>query len=143
MSQVPSPETLIRLLREAKVIAVVGYSENPERPSHYVSAYLAEAGYRIIPVNPGLAGKTALGETIRASLSEIPKDIPVEIVDIFRRSEQVGPVVSEALAELPQLRAIWMQAGITNPEAAAAAEAMGKLAIQDRCLMVEHRRLIG
>lgn len=143
MMRNPSDTEITTLLQEARVIAVVGYSDNPDRPSHYVSAYLAGAGYRIIGINPGLAGKSAFGEEIRASLADIPKDIAVDIVDIFRRSDQVGPVVAEALAELPQLRAIWMQAGIANPEAAAQVQAAGKQAIQDLCLMVEHRRRRG
>lgn len=136
-----SPAEIRQLLSTARTIAVVGYSDNPERPSHYVAAYLAAAGYRVIAINPGLAGQAAFGETIRASLADLPEDLVVDIVDVFRRSEQVGPVVDEALTHLPQLRAIWLQQGIVNDAAAAQVQAAGKLVIQDRCLKVEHRNL--
>lgn len=126
------------ILTEVKTIALVGWSPKPDRPSHRVAAYLAARGYRVIPVNPGAAGQTALGETVRASLAEI--EGPVDMVDIFRRSEDVPPVVEAAL-KLRGLKAIWMQLGITNPEAAAKAESMGVQVVQDRCPAVEIPRL--
>lgn len=126
------------ILTEVKTIALVGWSPKPDRPSHRVAAYLAARGYRVIPVNPGAAGQTALGETVRASLAEI--EGPVDMVDIFRRSEDVPPVVEEAL-KLPGLKAIWMQLGITNAQAAAEAEARGVQVVQDRCPAIEIPRL--
>ncbi len=126
------------ILTAVKTIALVGWSPKPDRPSHRVAAYLAARGYRVIPVNPGAAGQIALGETVRASLAEI--EGPVDMVDIFRRSEDVPPVVEAAL-KLPGLKAIWLQLGITNAQAAAKAEARGVQVVQDRCPAIEIPRL--
>ena len=132
-------DQLIRdVLVSVKTIALVGWSPKPERASHRVANYLTQRGYRVIPVNPGAAGQIALGETVRASLAEI--EGPVDMVDIFRRSEDVPPVVEEAL-KLPGLKAIWMQLGITNEQAAAQAEARGVQVVQDRCPAIEIPRL--
>ena len=120
---------------------MVGVSPNPARPSHYVAEYLAQQGYDVVPVNPVHAGKEVFGKTIVATLAEI--DPPVQMVDIFRRSEDVPPVVDEALAAFPDLETIWMQMGITNAVAAAKAEARGVDVIQDRCPKVEIPRLLG
>ncbi len=119
---------MLALLREAKVIAVVGISNKPERASHEVAAYLQEQGYTIVPVNPGL--KEVLGETCYPSLSDYGK--PVDIVDVFRSPEAVPPIADEAIAT--GARALWMQEGVTHPEAAARAEAAGLLVIQDLCI---------
>ena len=132
------PEYLKGVLQSAKVIALVGASPDPSRPSNSVMRFLQGRGYKVIPVNPGAAGQTALGETVRASLAEI--EGPVDMVDIFRRSEDVPPVVEEAL-KLPGLKAIWMQLGITNAQAAAKAEARGVQVVQDRCPAIEIPRL--
>ena len=126
------------LLTRVKTIAVVGWSPKPDRPSHRVAAFLAARGYRVIPVNPGAAGQIALGEEVRATLSEIGER--VDMVDIFRRSEDVPAVVAEALA-LPGLQAIWMQLGIEHPAAAAEAEAAGVAVVQNRCPAIEMPRL--
>lgn len=126
------------ILQDVKTIALVGWSPKPDRPSHRMAAFLASRGYRVIPVNPGVAGQQALGETVRASLSEI--EGPVDMVDIFRRSEDVPPVVDEALT-LPGLKSIWMQLGVTHAEAAAKAEAAGVQVVQDRCPAIEIPRL--
>ncbi len=134
-------ETIRRILTEVRTIAVVGVSPNPVRPSYYVARYLGLKGFRVIPVNPGHAGETLFGETVRGSLSEIGE--PVDMVDIFRRSEHVGPIVDEALAAFPALRVIWMQIGVENPEAAARAEARGVTVIQNRCPKIEYQRLFG
>lgn len=131
------------ILDTTKTIALVGYSEKPERPSHRVANFLASKGYRVIPVNPGRAGKEALGETIVATLTDIPDEIEVDMVDIFRRSDAVGPIVDEALAALPNLKTIWMQLGVENEDAAEAAEAKGVKVVMDRCPAIEHPRLIG
>src|SRR5574343_1045622 len=123
------------ILTGVKTIAVVGWSPKPDRPSHRVAAFLHQQGYHVIPVNPGVAGQNALGETVRASLSDLGG--AVDMVDIFRRSEEVLPVVEEALAALPGLTAVWMQLGVENAEAAALAEAQGIRVMQNRCPAIE------
>ncbi|WP_212523935.1 CoA-binding protein [Actibacterium sp. MT2.3-13A] len=138
-----SDEFLRQILNRTKVVAVVGMSPNPVRPSYYVARYLQLKGMRVIPVNPGHAGKTVLGEEIFADLASIPKDVPVDMVDIFRRSEHVQPIVEEALACLPGLRTVWMQIGVHNEEAAEAARAAGLDVIMDRCPKIEYQRLFG
>lgn len=135
-------ETLLRdVLTRSRKIAVVGVSPNPVRPSHYVARYLSLKGFKIVPVNPGHAGKTLFGETICATLAEAPDD--VDMVDIFRRSEAVPPIVDEALEVFPNLRTIWMQIGVAHEDAAAKAEARGVTVIQNRCPKIEYQRLFG
>lgn len=136
-----SDDFLKTILKRTKVVAVVGVSMNPVRPSFYVARYLSLKGYRVIPVNPGHAGKTLFGETVVADLSEI--DAPVDMVDIFRRSEAVPPIVEAALEHLPNLKTVWMQIGVENAEAAAKAEARGIDVIQNRCPKIEYQRLFG
>ncbi len=131
--------TIRRVLTETRTIALVGWSPKPDRPSHRVAAFLKAQGYRVIPVNPGQAGQIALGETVRASLAEIGET--VDMVDIFRRSEEAGAVVDEALAVLPGLKAVWMQLGVVDAAAAARAEAAGVTAVMDRCPAIEIPRL--
>ena len=128
-----------RILTDTKVIALVGWSPRADRPSHGVAAYLARRGYRVIPVNPGQAGVvTAWGEVVRASLAEIGGG--VDMVDIFRNSAAVGPVVDDALA-LPGVRVIWMQLGVVNELAAARARAAGVEVVMNRCPAIEIPRL--
>lgn len=135
-------DTLLKdVLRRTHSIAVVGVSTNPVRPSYYVARYLSLKGYRVIPVNPGHAGKELFGETIRANLSDI--DVPVDMIDIFRRPEAVPEIVDEALAVFPTLKTIWMQIGVEHAEAAAKAEARGLTVIQNRCPKIEYQRLFG
>ena len=134
-----SDATIRRVLTETRTIALVGWSPKPDRPSHRVAAFLKARGYRVIPVNPGQAGQIALGETVRASLAEIGE--PVDMVDIFRRSEEAGAVVDEALAVLPGLKAVWMQLDVVDAAAAARAEAAGVTAVMDRCPAIEIPRL--
>ena len=144
MSQMNTPETdatLRRVLTEAKVIAVVGLSQNTARPSYGVAAFLQSRGYRIVPVNPGLAGGTLLGETVYADLASIPAEIAVDMVDIFRAPEAVPGIVAEALAHLPALKTLWMQIGVTHAEAAETARAAGLTVIEDRCPKIEIPRL--
>ncbi|GAA0288319.1 CoA-binding protein [Rhodovulum strictum] len=138
-----SDDLLKETLTRSRVIAVVGVSPDPVRPSHYVARYLGLRGKRVIPVNPAHAGKTLFGEAILPDLAAIPAGIPVDMVDIFRRSEHVPPIVDEALAHLPALQTVWMQIGVQNPEAAARAEAAGKRVIQNRCPKIEYQRLFG
>lgn len=132
-------EDIRRLLTEVRTIAVVGWSPKPERPSHRVAAFLKGRGFRVIPVNPGQAGEMALGEVVRASLAEIGGG--VDMVDIFRRSEEAGAVVDEALAVLPGLQAVWMQLGVVDEAAAARARAAGVAVVMDRCPAIEMPRL--
>ncbi len=135
-------DTYLRdILTRTKVIAVVGVSMNPVRPSYYVARYLGLKGYTVIPVNPGHAGEVLFGETVRESLRDI--DRPVDMVDIFRRSEAVPPIVDEALEVFPDLQTIWMQIGVKHPGAAAKAAARGVDVIQDRCPKIEYQRLFG
>lgn len=129
------------VLQDNRTIAVVGVSMNPVRPSYYVARYLGLKGYGVIPVNPGHAGKRLFGEVIQPSLTAI--DVPVDMVDIFRRSEAVPEIVDEALEVFPSLKCIWMQIGVTHAEAAAKAEARGVTVIQDRCPKIEYQRLFG
>jgi len=127
------------ILTRTKTIAVVGVSANQVRPSFYVARYLGLKGYRVIPVNPGLAGQSLLGETVYGDLAQIPDD--VDMVDIFRRSEAVPPIVDAALERWPNLQTIWMQIGVRNEEAAAQAMARGVDVVQDRCPKIEYQRL--
>lgn len=129
------PQVIDEILKNARTIAVVGLSSNPERPGHYVPAYLQHHGYRIIPVNPGL--EEALGEKAYPDLSAIPE--PVDLVLLFQRSEKTPPFVDEAIRI--GAKAVWMQSGIVNLAAAEHAERAGLKVVQDACIMVEHRAL--
>jgi len=129
------------ILTGTKVVAMVGVSMNPVRPSYYVARYLGLKGFTVIPVNPGHAGKILFGQTVRASLAEVTE--PVDMVDIFRRSEAVPPIVDEALELFAGLKTIWMQIGVSSPEATAKAEARGVTVIQNRCPKIEYQRLFG
>jgi len=122
------------ILRKYRTIAVVGLSDNPARASYGVSEYMQRQGYRIIPVNPGHA--EILGEKSYRTLEEIPE--PVEIVDIFRRSEKIPPVVDSAIAI--GAKVVWMQEGIENQEAAAKAEAAGLEVVMNTCILKAHLR---
>lgn len=133
----PDDASVRALLQRARTIAVVGLSDKPERDSNEVARYLKSQGYRIVPVNPMLP--EVLGEKSYPSLAEVPRDPPIDIVDIFRRSDQVPPVVEEAIPRRPA--AIWMQLGVQNAEAAERAERAGIPVLQNRCIMVDHRRL--
>lgn len=132
---------LRKILSESKSFACVGVSANPVRPSYYVMRYLGLQGFRTIPVNPYLTQRTLLGETIYATLSDVPED--VDVVDIFRRSEVVPPLVDEALERFPNLKTIWMQIGVAHPEAAAKARARGVQVVQNRCPKIEYQRYFG
>ncbi|MDI3337458.1 CoA-binding protein [Defluviimonas aestuarii] len=138
-----SDSFLRSILTSTRVIAVVGVSPNPVRPSYYVARYLGLKGFTVIPVNPGHAGGEILGRTVYADLASIPKDSNVDMVDIFRRSDAVPATVDEALAELPKLKTVWMQIGVEHAEAAATAEARGIRVVQNRCPKIEYQRLYG
>ncbi len=128
------PDPIHDLLRECKTIAVVGLSPNPLRPSHEVAAYLQRAGYQIIPVNPNQS--EVLGQRCYARLEDIP--VPIDIVDVFRRPENVPAVADSAIAI--RAKCLWLQQGIRHAQAAAKAQAAGLLVIQDACLFLEHKK---
>ncbi|KIN64036.1 CoA-binding domain protein [Sulfitobacter noctilucicola] len=136
-----SDDHLRNVLTRLKRVAVVGVSMNPVRASYFVARYLGLRGIDVVPVNPRHKGETLFGKTIVGSLSEI--EGPVDMVDIFRRSEAVPEIVDEALEVFPDLQTIWMQIGVTHAEAAAKAEARGVTVIQDRCPKIEYQRLFG
>lgn len=127
---------LSEVLGGARTIAVVGLSNRPERASYAVASYLQRNGYQIIPVNPQISG-TVLGQRVYPSLRDIP--VRVDVVDVFRRSEFVPPVVSDAIAI--GARALWMQVGVRHEEASLRARAAGLVVVMDRCIAIEHRRL--
>lgn len=138
------PETILHMLRgnggAAPTIAVVGLSDDPTRPSHSVSAYLQRAGYRVVPVNPAV--KTVLGErsyATLASLRDLPE--PPDVVNVFRLPHYIPAIVEEMIAL--GFRALWVQQGIVHAEAAHAAEAAGIRVVMDRCISIEHRRLVA
>jgi uncharacterized protein len=141
MTQAPSDDLLRDILRKSRVFALVGVSPNPVRPSHFVGRYLGLKGYKVVPVNPGHAGERLWGQEVKASLADI--DHPVDVIDIFRRSDAVPGIVDAVLAMDPLPKVIWMQIGVTHPEAAARAEAAGLTVIQDRCPKIEYQRLFG
>ena len=127
------------ILNTVKTIAMVGVSANTSRPSYFAFKYLLERGYRMIPVNPGLAGQDLLGQRVYARLGDIPE--PVDMVDVFRASQYVPAIVEEMLAMRPVPRVLWMQLGVRNDEAAARAEARGIKVIMNRCPKIEYGRL--
>jgi predicted CoA-binding protein len=133
-------DTYIRgILNTVKTIAMVGISPKDNRPSYFAFKYLQERGYRMIPVNPGQAGKEILGQKVYATLADIPE--PIDMVDIFRASKFVLPVVEEALSLKPKPSVIWMQLSVRNNEAAALAEVAGVKVVMNRCPKIEYGRL--
>jgi len=133
----PSDGTLKELLRSCRSIAVVGLSAQPDRPSHRVAAYLQAQGYQVIPVNPQL--DTVLGERCYPDLAAIGH--PVDLVDVFRKPQDCLPVAQAAVAL--GAKALWLQLGVVDEAAARTAQAGGLTVVMDRCLMVEHARLLG
>ncbi len=134
----PSDACLSELLGSTRTIAVVGLSGDAQRPSHGVAVYLQRQGYRILPVNPKLAGQRILGELCVAALEDLHE--PVDIVDVFRRSENVLPVAQAAVAV--GARCLWQQSGVANTQADEQARQAGLVSVMDRCLKVEHARLL-
>lgn len=133
----PPDEELLSILKGCRTIAVVGLSDRPERDSHRVASYLKEKGYRIIPVNP--VKTEIMGEKCYSDLSAIPE--PVDIVNIFRAVEAIPGIVEEAIGI--KAGTIWMQRGLTHKESAKKARSAGICVVQSRCLMVEHKKLLG
>lgn len=142
MPQYPD-EHIKDILRNTKTIAMVGASSNDMRPSYFAMMYLLAKGYTILPVNPAMAGKKILGQTVYGSLKDVPA--PVDMIEIFRASESARAVVQEALGEKNRLgiKVIWMQLGVVNEEAAELARAAGLTVIMDRCPKIEHGRFSG
>jgi uncharacterized protein len=127
-----------KILGESKTIAVVGISPKEDRPSYRVASYLQSHGYRILPVRP--EGETILGEKVYRSLRDIPPEIVIDVVDIFRKSEDVPPVVEETIER--GAKVVWMQEGVIHQVAASAAEKAGLQVVMDRCIKKEHERLL-
>jgi len=127
------------ILNTVKTIAMVGISPKENRPSYFAFKYLIERGYHMIPVNPGQAGKEILGQKVHARLADIPE--PVDMIDIFRSSEHIMPIVQEALTLMPKPRVIWMQLAIRDDAAAALAEQAGIKVVMNRCPKIEYGRL--
>ena len=139
---IPYSDALLRrILADTRTIAMVGASANWVRPSNFAMKYLQEKGYRVVPVNPGSAGREINGETCYDSLNEVPDAF--DMVDIFRRSEEAGAIVDEAirLKDEKSIRTIWMQLGVADDAAAARAEAAGLTVVMDRCPKIEFGRL--
>lgn len=128
-------QEIAEILRNYRVVAVVGLSDDPDRPSYRVAQYLKEHGFRIIPVNPGC--REILGEKCYPSLKDIP--FPVEVVDIFRKVEAIPAIVDEAIRL--QAKAVWMQLGLAEPASAQKARDVGLKVVMDHCMKVEHDRL--
>ena len=134
------PDGYIRgILNTVKTIAMVGISPKDNRPSYFAFKYLLERGYNMIPVNPGQAGHDILGRKVYARLGDIPE--PIDMVDVFRASQYAPQVVADAVALKPRPQVIWMQLGVRNDEAAAAAEAAGLKVVMNRCPKIEYGRL--
>lgn len=129
------PQVIAEILNNYRVVAVVGLSTDPDRPSYRVAAYLQQHGYRIIPVNPGC--REILGEKCYPSLRDIP--FPIEVVDIFRKKEAIPAIVEEAIQV--GAKAVWMQLDLVEPESAQKARDAGLQVVMDRCLKVEHAKL--
>ena len=138
MHENPTAEKIRNLLQESRTVAVVGLSDKPYRTSHSIARALQEFGFKVFPVNPNLQGPV-LGEEPYASVEEIPG--PVDIVDVFRRSEKVMPTAKDAVAAGANV--LWMQSGVINEEAAAYAKEHGLTVVMDRCIMVDYASLVG
>jgi predicted CoA-binding protein len=133
---------IARILQDSRIIAIVGMSDKPERASHEVADYLLQHGYRVLPVNPALAGKQVLGQRAYASLTEAAAAVAparIDIVDCFRKPADILPVAEEAIAV--QARCLWLQLEVVNEEAARLARAAGLEVVMDHCTKIEHRKL--
>ncbi|HEY1630968.1 MAG TPA: CoA-binding protein [Rhizomicrobium sp.] len=138
-----SDDVIKAILRSTKTIAMVGASGNDMRPSYFAMKYLLDKGFKVVPINPGMAGKEILGQTVYASLKDTPA--PVDMIDIFRAADAAPGIVREALDEKDRLgvKTIWMQLGIVSEEAAALAREAGLAVVMDRCPKIEYGRLSG
>jgi predicted CoA-binding protein len=131
----------LRILTSHKTVAMVGLSNNPMRPSHFAAIYMLAEGYDVIPVNPRYAGETILGQTVYASLEDIPPNRKVGIVDVFRKPSDVPPIAEQAIAI--GAKVLWMQLGVVNFDAARKAREAGLEVVMDRCVKIEHARFFG
>lgn len=137
MRELTEERDVRRVLEGARVVAVLGAHSDPGRPAHYVPAYLERQGARILPVNPMLAGQALFGAPVRASLVELGE--PVDVVDVFRRSDALAGHVDEILGMTPRPRVVWFQSGIRDDAVAARLVAAGIEVVQDRCMLADHR----
>jgi len=132
----------LQILRDYRHVAIVGISSDQYRPSHFVAIYLQAEGYDIIPINPRYAGKMILGKRVYATLTEAKAaGEQIEVVDVFRRAEDVPPIAQEAISI--GAKVLWLQLGIRNDEAVRKAQEHGLIAVQDRCMKIEHARFFG
>ena len=139
---IPDMYDRLQLLQQYRHVAIVGVSADPYRPSHFVAIYLQAEGYDIIPINPNYAGQTLLGKRVYATLTEAKAaGEQIEVVDVFRRAEDVPPIAEEAIAI--GAKVLWLQLGIRNDEAAKKAQEAGLTVVQDRCMKIEHARFFG
>lgn len=134
----PTDDEIKELLQKSRTIAIVGLSDKPERDSRKVAKYLQEKGYKIIPVNPKL--DSVLGEKAYNKISDIPDDITIDIVNVFRRSIDTLSVVKDSISKKP--KAVWLQLGITNDDAAKVAKDNNIMIIMDRCIKIDHEKLL-
>jgi predicted CoA-binding protein len=134
---VNEPEQIRAILKEGKTVAVVGCSPNPMRPSNAIAEFLIDRGYDVIPVNPG--HREILGRKCYRSLEDVPADVPIDIVDVFRRSDHVAELVEPAIAR--GVKFFWMQEGVIDPESARRLEAAGLGVAMDRCILKEYRHI--
>lgn len=136
-------QVLTQILAETHTIAMVGASADPDKPSYRVMRYLQSAGYKVIPVNPTIADSEVNGEIVYDSLADI--DMPYELVDVFRRTDAIPGVMDEILAEAKDhgIRFVWLQLGIEHEESASKARAEGLIVVMDRCMKIEHERLMA
>ncbi|WP_147126665.1 CoA-binding protein [Shimia ponticola] len=141
MAPVISDADLRDILQTTKVIGCVGASLDPSRPSYGVVDYMVRHGYKIIGVNPNLAGQDLFGTPIVSSIADLPDD--VDMLDVFRRSEAVPPIVAEAIDALPNLRTVWLQLGVMHADAEAKAQAAGLRYVANRCPKIDHARLMA
>ena len=139
MPELQTEAQIREVLTRSRVIAVLGAHDQPSRPAFYVPDYLHQQGYRILPVNPGLVGKSLWGQPVRASLAEL--DEPVDIVDVFRRPELLPGHIDDILAMKPLPRVVWLQLGIRNDAFARTIAAAGIDVVQNRCTLADHQRM--
>jgi predicted CoA-binding protein len=141
-TQIPDMYERLQFLQRYRNVAIVGISADPYRPSHFVAIYLQAEGYNIILINPRYAGQTILGKRVYASLTEAKEaGEQIEIVDVFRHAEDVPPIAEEAIKI--GAKVLWLQLGIRNDEAARKAQEAGLIAVQNRCIKMEHARFFG
>jgi len=141
-ASIPDMYDRLQLLQQYRHVAIVGVSADPYRPSHFVAIYLQAEGYDIIPINPRYAGQTLLGKRVYATLTEAKEaGEQIEVVDVFRRAENVPPIAEEAIAV--GAKVLWLQLGIRNDAAAKKAQEAGLTVVQDRCMKIEHARFFG